>query len=520
MDRNEQALRIQQEFIREHLPFYLNEDFSACYAHKLYPWQRDFLLSRQRLMFLTAGNQLGKSAGSILRCLNQCLRKDLWQYWFPKRQPRTMAYLYPDAKLLSVEFAEKWVKLYLPKGKLKNDPKWGWREVNNEKGLLDHVIFATGVTLYYRTYSQAVTSLQAHTFDAVFCDEETPAAHFDELQVRTQMTAAVGSGYVSMVFTATIGQQFLYDCMEMQGKSTETFVGAWKRQISAYDCLTYCDGSPSEIWTLDYIEKELKPKYRNKREMEKRLLGRFIRTEGLQFEEFDYKENTEELGVTDMTGWRSFIGIDFGTGGEYGHSSSIVHLKIDQTYSIARVVYVWTSKKKRMTQSDLLLQYKALASDIGPHICFADWGATDLFTLAARERVRIEKADKSREMGVNLINTLFKEKQLKIIIGGPGHASFLIHELQTLATAKSKNHAVDDCVDALRYGISQVPMRLTALKLAEKKKQADLSNINPRMAFYKGLALKGDPMRMKDDEDDYDYAKDLDDAIEMFEELI
>jgi hypothetical protein len=520
MDKNEQALRIKQEFLREHLPFYLNADFSACYAHKLYPWQRDFLLSRNRLNFLTAGNQLGKSAVSILRCINQSTRQDLWPFWFAKRRPTAFCYLYPEAKNLTVEFAEKWTKVYLAKGKLKSDPYWGWIDEYNEKKQIDRIVFASGVTVYFRTYSMQPKYLQAHTFDAVFFDEEPPQAHFDEMQVRTQMTAALGAGYTTAVFTATLGQKYLFDCMEMQGKSSETFVGAWKRQISAYDCLKYCDGSPSEIWTLDYIEKELKPRYRSKLEMEKRLMGRFVRTEGLTFEEFDSVENTEPYGELDLSGWRSFVGIDFGTGGEFGHSSAIVHVKIDPTYSKARVVLVWSSKKRRMTQSDLLLKYKAIAAEMGPHICYADWHATDFFTLAARENVRIAKAEKDHAIGENLLNTLFKERQLKILTGGPGDAASLIYELQSLVRDKSKTHAIDDCADALRYAISQVPMRLTALKLIEKKKQEDLSKMNPRLAFYKGLTMRDDPMQQKDPEDEYDYEKELDDAIELFERLI
>lgn len=510
-----QQLLASQEYLREHLPFYLNSDFSACNAHKLYPWQRELLLCRKLLRMLTAANQVGKSTTLILLCINMATRQDLWPYWFPKRKPRTFMYLLPESKLATVEFEEKWVKLYLSRGEMKDDPRYGWRAQYGDKGQIEALLFNTGVTVLFRTYSQHPKTLQAVTLDKVFLDEEPPEAHYNELMVRTQSAAAQGLGYVTLGFTATLGQEYLYKCMEMQGTAHETFVGAWKKQISAYDCLYYCDGSPSEIWSIPYIEQQ-KKKYVSQKEIDRRIMGRFVKDTGLIFQEFELQKNTEPHGTIVVDSWRSYIGIDYGSGGEYGHSSSIVHLKVDPTYSKARVVAVWSSKKKRMTQSDLLLKYKELAAGMGPHLAFADWGAVDLFTLAAREGVRLEKAEKSHEIGINLLNTLFQQEQLKIWTGGVGDAAFLIQELQTVSEDKPKRKRVDDCSDALRYAISLCPMRLTALKLAEKKEAEDLSKLHPRMLFHRGLLHKDDPMRDNDD----DLGDDLREAIDDFEELI
>lgn len=516
MERDEQTLRSSHEYFREHLPFFLSRDFKSCYAHKLYDWQRDFLLCKKLLAFLTAGNQAGKSASQILKCLNMAMRKDLWPYWFAKRRPTTFFYLYPDAKTATLEVEEKWVKVYLPRGEMKNDHRYGWELHYGEKGFVESIVFKTGVTVYFRTYSQDPKTLQAATLDAVFCDEEPPEKHYDELMVRTQAAQSQGSGFMSCVFTATIGQDYLYKCMEMQGTDHETFKGAWKKQVSLFDCLVYADGTPSEIFSRENIENVLMPRYRNQKEIQKRVYGRFVKDTGLIYEEFELARNIELPGVTDVTGWRSYVGIDYGAGGDYGHSSAIVHVKVDPTYSKARVLDVWTSQKRRMTQSDLLVQYKEIASRIGPHQAFADWGATDLFTLAAREGIRLEKAEKSHDIGINLLNTLFKEAQLKIVTTGKSHAQFLIQELQTISEDTAKRHRVDDCTDALRYAISLCPMRLTALKLQEEKKAEDLSKINPRLLFYRGLDRKDDPMLRPDE----DMGDDFDDAVEQFEGLL
>jgi hypothetical protein len=519
--QTETQLKATDDYFRDNLPFFLNEDFSSCNAHKLYKWQTEFLLNRNTLAFLTAANQIGKSTVHILRAINQATRMDLWPYWFPKKRPTTMIYCYPDAKLGTTEFEEKWEKIYLPKDRMKNDARYGWRSYYDARGFIESIVFNSGVTIYFRYYSQKPSTLQAHSIDAVFLDEECPEEHYDELMVRTQSTQAMGSGFVSMVFTATLCQQYLYHTMECQGLESELFKDAWKRQISVFDCMTHTDGTPSEIWTDDYINNKLIPRYRNQREINRRIMGRFVKDSALLHQEFDAVSNTEVAGATNMDGWKTYVGIDFGTGGENGHSSSIAVCKVDPTYTQVRVIRVWYSKRKRMTQSDLLLRYKDIASELGTHWCFADSAATDFFTLAAREGIRIEMAEKSHEIGINLLNNLFKSKQLKIV-HPLYHSSHLILELQTIGCDTKKNKRIDDAADALRYCLAKVPLRITELSI-EKKMEEDLKGVNPRTLFYRGLDRRDDPMLGRDDDDIYfepEFSKEIQDAIDEFEELL
>lgn len=533
---NRDQLRAAHEYMRENLPFYLSADFKSCYAHPLYEWQREFLFVGYRgplpkdaekyspaceklLSFITASNQCGKSSVQIIKCINMALRTDLWPYWFPNKKPSTFIYLYPESKLATVEFFEKWVKVYLPRGPMKDDPRFGWKETLGDKGQIDSITFATGVTCYFRFYSQKATVLQAHTADAVFMDEEPPGEHFDEIQVRCQARQTIGSGHVSAVFTATIGQEFFYKAMEMQGTEHETFKDAWKKQVSLFDCIYYADGSPSGIWTEEHIRTKVIPSYRNEKEVMRRVYGRFVKSSGLVFEEYDRARNTEAMGVTDMDGWRSFVGIDYGAGGEYGHSSSIVHVKVCPNYENARVCYVWWSEKKRMTQGDLLLRYKMLMPMFGSHHAFGDWGATDLFTLAAREGIALHKAEKSHDVGINLTNSLLKDAQLKIILGTGPHVPQLLNELASVAEDKPKRHRIDDCTDALRYAISLIPFRLKSLKDRKSAivKVAE-TRVHPRAAFYKGIDRRDDPMvHIRDDDE---LGPDLREAIQYFEEMI
>jgi phage terminase large subunit-like protein len=509
--KNLNALKQAQEYYQEHLPFFVRSDFNSCHAHKFYEWQRDFMLNRKLLAFLTAANQIGKSSIQIIRCLNQASRQDLWPYFFPKIEPKSFLYLYPESKLATQEWHEKWVKEYMARGKMKDDPRFGWKE-NYEKKMIESVKFASGVTLYFRHYSQSPHSLQASTADAVFLDEETPEAHYDELMVRTQARQAVGSGYVSMCFTATLGQLYLYQCMEMQGLPEETFKNAWKRQVSAFDCLRYCDGTASTVWTKAYIEQELMPKYRSEAEIQKRIYGRFIKTSGLLHPDFELQYNSEQVGDTDTTGWSTYCGIDFGAGGEWGHSSGIVLVKVDPSYVHARVVKSWCSKKQRMTQADLLVQYQVITSGMGDVICYADWAATDFFEFAGREGVPINRAEKSHEIGINLLNMIIRERQLKILVGdGTGDNDFLVQEIQSIGADTVKRKRRDDLADALRYAVSLCPLRITGL-VGAKQTIAKAIPIDPRLAFYRGLDNRADDPMMRLDEDtlqDIDYVHSL-----------
>jgi hypothetical protein len=403
----------------------------------------------------------------------------------------------------------------MPRPALQNDQRYGWKANFDNKKSIESVKFASGVTIYFRNYSQSPTALQGISADAVFLDEECPEAHFDELLVRAQARQVEGSGYVSMCFTATLGQLYLYKCMELQGTDQETFIGAWKRQISAFDCLRYADGTPSGLWTKKFIEQELIPKYRTNAEVQRRIYGRFIKTGGLLFEDFDMERNTESYGDTDTAGWSTYCGIDFGAGGEYGHCSAIILAKVDPSYTKARIVKSWSSKKVRMTQADLLVQYQMISSDHENVITYADWSATDFFEFASRESVAINKAEKRHEIGVNLLNTCFRDGQLKIWMGDEaGDNHLLIQELRSISEDTPKNKRIDDMTDALRYCLSLCPLRVTSyLEAPVKKKQVE---INARLAFYRGLDREDDPLLQEND----DLMEDFNDAWKTYEDIL
>ncbi len=451
--------------------------------------------------------------------LNLAMRTELWPAYFgTKTKPSLFLYLYPDGRTGTTEFHEKWVKVYLPKGDMKNHPVWGWKvEFDRSTKHVEAIRFNSGVTILWRYYTQKPSSMQAISIDFAGLDEECPILHWDELMVRTSAKAGLGSGLVATVFTATLGQPYLFDTMERQGQDDEKFPEAFKRQISLYDCLYYANGAPSEIFTKERIETDIIPMYSTDNEIKRRVFGRFVKDSGLLYGEFSGTLNVQPYDKSLVEGWQVYAGIDYGSGGMTGHPSSIAFVSVDASFFTAKVLFVWKSEKTangyiRTTQADLLKKFEELKRtlNIEPHSYF-DWHATDLGILAMREGISMLPANKNYDHGVGLVNSLFKSQQLKIFTGeGSGDTSHLIRELETVSTETLKKNRKDDCADALRYALSSCPMVITKL-VAGKKPVSGKKVTCARMRFYKGMDL--------DPEDNKDWGEDIDEMLEEAEQL-
>ncbi len=498
----------------------MNEDQSACSLHPFYTWQQDFYRFSGRLAFITAANQIGKSSILIIKMLNLAMRPELWPSYFgAKTKPSLFLYLYPDSRTGSTEFYEKWEKVYLPKGEMKKHPKWGWKVEFDKQKQVEAIRFNSGITILWRYYTQKASSMQAMSIDFVGADEELPEKLWDEIMVRTSARAGLGSGLVATVFTATLGQDFLYRTMERQGEDDEKFPEAFKRQVSLYDCLSYADGTPSQIFTKERIENDIIPMYSTDNEIKRRVWGRFIKDSGLLYGEFNQTLNTETFDKDVIEGWQVYVGIDYGSGGVHGHPSAIAFVAVDDTFTNAKCFHIWKNEKEatgysRTTQADLLKKYLELIKtlNIEPHTYY-DWHATDLGIIALRDGINMLPANKNYEHGVGLMNSLFRTRQLQIYTGpGSGCTSDVIQEMQTVSTETLKKNRKDDCADALRYALSSCPMRITnkVIKVIEKKPSGPKCK---RMRFYAGIDR--DPMT-EEKEWGEDMDEMLDDAAQLF----
>lgn len=395
--------------------------------------------------FLCAGNQLGKSTIQIRKAINWATEPSLWpELWIEK--PTQFWYLYPTNDVSTIEFREKWEKQILPRGMFKKHPQYGWR-ASIRDGRIFSIEFESGVTIYFKSYSQRTSDLQTGTCFAVFCDEEIPEEHLPELRSRLRAT----NGYFHMVFTATLGQEIWRRVIEDKGDDA-LFPEALKLQVSMFDCKMYEDGTPS-MWTDNRINKEIN-NCATLAEVDQRIHGKFVKTKGLKFPSFTRQKNIKPGHIINAS-WSVYAGIDIGSGGDHNHPAAIVFVSLSPSGKAGRVFRGWRGDGIQTTALDILDKYIELSRDLRVTQCFYDGAAKDFAIIAQRRGVPVIPAEKGQDFGTGLLNSLFKNEML--IIYDKPELEPLVHEITVLQFTVDKSHAKDDFCDALRYCCSSLP---------------------------------------------------------------
>lgn len=489
---NQKKLALEELAIQEK-KVELMEGLPHLYGMKFYKWAREFFESREKENFIVAANQIGKSTVQIRKVIEWATNKSLWQKLWPGKKPNQFWYLYPSRDLADAEFQTKWKGL-LPAGKYKNDPVYGWKVVK-ERNLVKYIEFNSGVTVYFKTYSQDVTDLQAGTVYYIACDEELDVELLSELQLRLAAT----DGYFSMVFTATQGQDHWRRCMQPDSSEDETHPHARKWNVSMYDCLEYEDGSKTP-WSPDKIER-IKARCGSNNEVQRRVYGKFIVSGGLMFESFDREANTCEPFQIPPS-WFIYSAVDCGSGGEKGHPSAIVFLAIAPDYRRAVVFKGWRGDGIQTTASDTLMKYVELRGGLKPTLQQYDWESRDFFTVASRMGETFVPAEKGRDAGRQLLNVLFKSRMLKIFRGDV-ELDKLITELSSLLEVTAKQKAKDDLCDALRYSVMRIPFDWTVLegKVTEGKPVEQAPPVELSEREQNRLSMMRGPVRDPVDEE-------------------
>jgi phage terminase large subunit-like protein len=439
----------------------------------MYAWMREFFDVEGRDAYLCAANQIGKSSINIRKCIdwatNPVKQQRLWG-----RKPIQFWYLYPTKDIATIEFETKWVKENLPRGSHKNHPVYGWKRQLKHKHIWS-LEFNSGVTVYFKTYAQDKQYLQAGSCDALFPDEEYEEDIYDELNMRRRGT----KGFISMVFTATLGQEFFREIIEERGPK-ERFAEAWKRQVSLYDCRRYEDGQLSP-WTDARIEEAVRS-CKSEAEVERRINGRFVLDTGRKVEGFEPQRNVRQPLGPPPADWTIFSGVDLGSGGK-GHPSAIAFVAVRPDLRFARVFRGWRGDGIHTTNSDVLQKYRELRGALKPVVQSYDWHSRDFFLLASRAGEAFTPAEKGQDLGFGTLNVLFKNGML-VVDEGDEELKKLATECMTLRLSKGKSQAKDDFVDALRYAVMPVPWDWTVLgegvKLLPPPTREDLMSADER----------------------------------------
>lgn len=435
----------------------LIESLPHKFGFKFYEWAWDFYTSRNKVCLLTAGNQLSKSSTQIRKVIEWATNKELWpKLW--RTQPKNFVYLYPSMEVSTVEVMTKWVPEFLPRGKYKEHPVFGWSIVTNATKKVTAIKFNSGVTVHFKSYEQSASNLQTITAYYIAADEEIPEQLFDEIMFRI----AGVDGYFSAVFTATRGQEFWKNCMEDVGTRLEKLPDAWKRQVSAYDCLQYMDGTDSP-WTVKRI-KQLEARCKNEQEILKRVHGRFVRDDGLRYvfsKDRHHKPSPEGFSGIPRPEFTVYSGVDYASGNAKGRSA-VVFGELSKNMRQVRIFKCWRADGEITTAGDLYNKY-ILLRNFSVTAAAYDHGARDFFEIASRNGEPFFKADKRRDHGDELINTLLKFNLITFDTGDDELDKLCI-ELMSLSKDDVHN---DDLADALRYCIAVMPIDWQAIRPVE-----------------------------------------------------
>lgn len=478
-----------------------DESGLGCMAHPLYLWQLKHINSTARMTFSCAANQVGKSVANWIRLLRFCYLRSYWDKFFCGQKPPPFWYFYPSASISTAEIKEKYIKNYFPHPDLKDHERWGYK-INQDKKVIHSIEFATGTSVYFKNYTQIPDNLQTATLGGVFGDEEMPEKIFDELIFRG---VSRENFYYNNVFTATLGQEYLRKTIEVKGDG-ELFPDAMKQQITMFDCLKYADGTPSRVFTKEKIAQTIAA-CTSPEQVQRRVYGRFVLSENRKFHAFNIDRNVEK-GHPIPSKWLIYAGIDWGSGGDTGHPSALVYLGVSTDFKKGRVFLTWRGDGIPTTQGDLVTKHVQLTKDLNVLDAAYDYSATDVGTIASRIGISLTKADKSRDTSVELINTLFKNNQLKIYTGdGYSANEKLVSEL--IGALNHGPKTKDDLIDALRYAVTLVPWQFE-MQLADDSKEEITQGrkLSPREKFWR--YGHGDELSSDDDFMDDGYQQIVD----------
>jgi phage terminase large subunit-like protein len=438
----------------------MRADLPHLYGLKFYVWARKFFECRNRMNLLCAANQIGKSSIQIRKFIEWAGNKSLWdKLW--TMPPSQFWYFYPSQETIDTEFTKKWVPEFLPRGAMKVDKDYGWEPVM-VNGSIGGVAFKSGVTIYFKTYGQRILNLQTSTVHMIGCDEEMPEEFVDELMARLRFT----SGYFSQVFTATRGLPLWYRAMECIGTEDEAFPKAFKQVVSMWDCQLYEDGTPSP-WTPQRIAEE-EALCTSKKEVLKRIYGRFVKDEGLRYETFNPERNVQTGELPPPDDWKYYAGIDIGSGGKIASgaarsSAAVVIVAVNPENTRGRVVRTWRGDNEETTAGDILKKYLEVKGNLKITLAVYDYASREFGLLSSRLSAGIIPADKTRSSGEQTLNLLFKTASLQID-GGVYHNQKLVTELMSIPGGEKKNRRFqDDLADALRYVIAAIPWDISKI---------------------------------------------------------
>jgi hypothetical protein len=259
--------------------------------------------------------------------------------------------------------------------------------------------------------------------------------------------------------------------------------------------MNFEDGTASR-WTDARIQQVI-DRCTSKAEVARRVYGRFVRDEGLRYPTFDRQIHVQPYHEVPRD-WDIYCGIDYGSGGLKAHPSAITFIAVNPGRTKLRLIRCWRGDNGLTTAQDVINQYIMMAKGIEDRILavYYDYSASDLGTIAGRQGLPFQKANKTRSDGITAINTLFKTGALILyepVEGMTVDPSYLetfklVSELESLDAELTKRdgYMTDDLADATRYTIMPIPIDWAAIPGGShttwrlKKDNEEQASVDPR----------------------------------------
>jgi phage terminase large subunit-like protein len=486
----------------------LQQGLPHIYGWPWYRWAWEIYNSKNREIFLTSANQVSKSSTAIRKNIMLATSKDKWKEFWPGLRPGYVPslfwYIMPTTGTCTTEVENKWMKEFLPRGDYKNSDQYGW-EAEYFKGEIWAINFRTDIQIQFKSYEMKIKNLQSSSVYHMTCDEEVPVDYLAEFKSRLNAT----DGYFLNPFTATLGQEYWRQTIEPVNVEEERHRDALKIQVSLYDCQKYMDGTLSP-WTNEKINRAI-ANCPTAAEVQRRIYGRFVKTEGLMVPSFSHEKNLKPPEPIPKD-WLIFGAIDPGTGGEKGHPTGIVFVAVNPDYTRGRVFRGWRGDGVVTDQQANLNKFRELRRGLTMSLQIYDYHAKEFFLIASQQGENFIQANKARDFGYGVLNTLFKNGMLTIDSGDP-ELTKLVTEICTLSVGKDKREAKDDMLDALRYVVAGIPWDFSSIELpAELKEiaavQKPRTSSEDRKDFFAG---QGEYKKADNNE--------IDEEIDMWNEL-
>lgn len=466
--------------------------------YDLYSWQDEFINCSKPRQYLTAANQVGKSVALMLKAHKLCTDVDFRFKQWGKNQPKMGWYVLPSQGHINDFFYTKWLPEILSKGEAKEKGPYAWtliKEGNNVKGIR---FLATNCILSFVTTGSRATNLQGRSLGFVIFDEEPPVSMLAEIEMRTASfndeITGKSTAILAFAFTPTSGQDYFKKIFCFNDRSFLRFIPddlkaiyffdkelneyrtcsvkqeedelypisdqVYKRRVSTFEAITFKSGRAGK-YTEARI-RELIKMQPSKRDALIRVFAAFEKDDngGLLYPNFNRDKHIKI--VTNPNIYQSAQGI-FTAGIDYGsgtnHTSAIAITHINPTCNRATVIKLWRGTMGiRTTADDVVKKYIEMSAGLNIDFPFYDWAAADLDTVYWRMTGKnLIQAQKSHEIGQNLIDTLYKNDLLEIIARkGDPYIEWLANEYENLTADQKKNHRTDDLSDAIRYSLAGV----------------------------------------------------------------